>query len=62
MEQGTLGRNNVGTGLVDSAADIKRMHPIWQAEMIEAQTRGEPGKPFDAWLKASGRNTGALPR
>ena len=57
-----MGQGGVGTGLADSAGDMKRMQPIWQAEQIDAQSRGEPGTPFDVWLKASGGNAGALPR
>ena len=57
MEQGGL-----GSGLADSAGDVKRMQPIWQAEQIDAKSRGEPGTPFHIWLKANGGNAGALPR
>ena len=57
MEQGGL-----GSGLADSAGDMTRMRPIWQAEQIDAKSRGEAGTTFDAWLKANGGNAGALPR
>lgn len=62
MGPGVIGKNNAGTGLADSTVDIQRMRPIWQAEQIEAQSRGEPGTPFDVWMKASGGNSGAMPR
>ena len=57
-----MGQGGVGTGLADSAGDEHRKRPIWQAEQIDAQSRGEPGTPFDIWLKTSGGNSGALPR
>ena len=57
-----MGSGGIGSGLADSAGDIQRMRPIWQAEQIDAQSRGEAGTPFDVWLKASGGNAGALPR
>ena len=57
-----MGPGGIGTGLADSAGDTARMRPIWQAEQIDAKSRGEAGTPFDVWLKASGGNAGALPR
>ena len=62
MGAGGIGKNNIASGLADSAGDVQRMRPIWQAEQIDAQSRGEEGTPFDVWLKASGGNTGTLPR
>ena len=62
MESGDIGKSNVGTGLAGGAADMLRMRPIWQAEQLEAEIRGEPRMPFETWMKSQGGNTGALPR
>ena len=57
-----MGKSSMGTGLVGGAADILKMRPIWEAEQIDAQVRGDPKTPFDVWMKTQGGNTSALPR
>ena len=62
MESSYPEKPSVGTGLAGGAADMLRMRPIWQAEQVEAELRGEPRTPFETWMKTQGGNTGALPR
>ena len=49
---------NMGSGLAQGAADLKKYHPIWQQEFIDGTTTLQ----FPDWLKSQGLSNPALPR
>lgn len=41
----------MGQGLLGRTADIKKLHPIWEKEFMNAQTLGEYYPQFEDWFK-----------
>jgi hypothetical protein len=41
----------LGTGLLRMAAEDQKLYPVWQMEMVDAQTMGQPVLSFPEWKK-----------